>query len=177
MPAASGLATAVTTQPGCGWPATPAGSWIAITEGSSGNGSGAVTLSVTENWDAPREGIVIVRWPTPTEGQNLRVRQAGCFYAVRNDAFTFGSAGGSGTFNVIQQSEPIACGGPLQNACLRTAMSDVPWITVTSSMPRVGDDPVQFVVPRTAALRPGMAACIPAFTAAEIGHNRAGGCS
>jgi hypothetical protein len=55
-------------------------------------------------------------------------------------------AGGSSSFDVVQQSEPIICGGALQDRCRWTATSNVPWITITSSMPRVGDNPVAFTV-------------------------------
>lgn len=88
----------------------------------------------------------MVRWPTPTAGQNIRVAQAGCSYAVSLNAFDFASSGGSGTFDVIQQSDPIACGGATQDRCVWTAQSDVPWITITGSMPRAGDDRVSFTV-------------------------------
>jgi hypothetical protein len=89
---------------------------------------------------------VRVRWPTPTAGQNVRVSQAGCAYAVSKTAMDFGASGGQGTFDVIQQSTPYTCGGPLQNACIWSAVSDVPWIVITSSMPRAGDDRVGFTV-------------------------------
>ena len=88
----------------------------------------------------------MVRWPTPTAGQNIRVVQAGCRYAVSRSTFDFAATGGSGAFDVIQQSEPNTCGGPTQDRCVWTAASDVPWITITSSMPRAGDNPVAFVV-------------------------------
>jgi hypothetical protein len=105
-----------------------------------------VAISFPDNYDAPRTGVVMVRWPTPTAGQNVRVAQAGCLYAVTRNAFSFASAGGTGTFDVIQQSDPITCGGATQDRCIWTAASDVPWITVTSSMPRTGDNPVAFSV-------------------------------
>jgi hypothetical protein len=105
-----------------------------------------VTITFSDNYDAPREGIVMVRWPTPTAGQNIHVAQAGCRYAVSRNAFGFAATGGAGTFDVFQQSEPNTCGGPTQDRCVWTARSDVPWITITSSMPRSGDNPVAFVV-------------------------------
>jgi hypothetical protein len=132
------LTATVMTQPTCAWTATTDASWISVTGGQAGSGAGAVTFHVSDNWDAPRQGIVMVRWPTLTAGQNLRVLQAGCYYAVSTAAISMGAAGGSGRFDVIQQSDPNNCGGPLQNACL--------WITVTSTMPQVGDNPVNFVV-------------------------------
>lgn len=139
------LSAAVTTQQGCSWSAGPDVSWITITGGQSGNGSGVISFRVSDNWDAPRQGIVKVRWPTPTAGQNLRVSQAGCAYAVNPDTISVAAGGGPGRFDVYQQSTPIACGGPTQNACMWIARSDVPWITVSSAR-QVGDNPVSFTV-------------------------------
>ena len=145
MPGGSVTAT-VTTQTSCPWTATPNVSWLGISTGSSGAGSAVITLTFADNYDAPREGIAMVRWPTPTAGQNIRVAQAGCLYAVSRGAFSFTSGAGTGTFNVIQQSEPNTCGGPTQDRCVWTAQSDVPWVTITSAMPRSGDNPVAFTV-------------------------------
>jgi hypothetical protein len=88
----------------------------------------------------------MVRWPTPTLGQNVRVSQAGCHYGVSKNSVSFTATGGAGTFDVLQESDPNSCGGATQDACVWTAVSGVPWITITSSMPRVGDDPVSFTV-------------------------------
>ena len=87
-----------------------------------------------------------MRWPTPTLGQNVRIAQAGCRYAVSKTAIAFAASGGSGTFDVIQQSDPIECGGATQDRCVWSAVADVPWITITSGMPRSGDNPVSFTV-------------------------------
>ena len=38
------------------------------------------------------------------------------------------------------------CGGATQDRCVWSAAANVPWITITSSMPRSGDNPVSFVV-------------------------------
>ena len=88
----------------------------------------------------------MVRWPTPTAGQNIHVAQAGCVYGVSQSSFALTSAATSGSFNVVQQSLPNSCGGPLQDQCVWTARANVSWITVTSSMPRQGDNPVSFTV-------------------------------
>ena len=79
-------------------------------------------------------------------GQNVRIAQAGCRYAVSKTAIGFAAVGGSGTFDVIQQSDPTECGGATQDRCVWSATADVPWITITSSMPRSGDNPVAFTV-------------------------------
>jgi hypothetical protein len=145
MPASS-MTTTVTAPAGCTWTVTPNASWLSLPGGSSGSGTGTITITVTDNYDAPRDGIVMVRWPTPTAGQNVRIAQAGCVYAVSQSTFTVAAAGGPGSFNVIQQSVPNTCGGATQDRCIWSAVADVPWITVTGSMPRAGDNPVGFAV-------------------------------
>jgi hypothetical protein len=95
-----------------------------------------------------------VRSPTPTAGQNLHVAQAGCVYAVSRSAISMAAGAGVATFDVIQQSQPTTCGGATQDRCVWTAQSDVPWITITSSMPRTGDNPVSFAVTANDATSP-----------------------
>jgi hypothetical protein len=140
------LTTTITTQTSCPWTAVPNVPWLSVPTGASGSGSASISINYSDNYDAPREGILMVRWPTPTAGQNVRVAQAGCRYAVSQSAFSFSGAGGTGSFNVIQQSDPTECGGATQDRCVWTAQSQAPWITITSSMPRSGDNPVAFSV-------------------------------
>ena len=91
--------------------------------------------------------IIKIRWPTATEGQNVQVSQSGCAYGVSKNDISFSSAGGAGEFGVLQQTTPdYVCGGALQDRCLWTAQASASWISITSSMPRRGDDPVQFTV-------------------------------
>jgi len=146
MSASGDLTAMVTTQDTCSWTAEPNASWINVLGGQSGSGSGLITFQVTDNWEAPRQAVVMVRWPTVTAGQNLQVQQAGCYYGVSPAAVVMNADGGQSRFEVVQQSDPQICGGPLQDACRWSAVSTVPWITVTTSMPQKGDNPVNFVV-------------------------------
>jgi hypothetical protein len=136
----------LTTQASCPWTAAADRPWIALPGSESGSGSAVLSMTYTDNFDAPRDGMVMVRWPTPTAGQNIRLSQAGCTYGVSRTDMSFPSAGGTGTFDVVQQSIPIECGGATQDRCQWTAQSTVPWIVITSSMPRTGDNPVAFTV-------------------------------
>jgi hypothetical protein len=140
------VAATLTTQASCPWTATSNAAWLKLPGGTSGGGSATLSINFSDNYDAPREGTISVRWPTPTAGQNLRIAQAGCRYAVSKTAISMVAAGGSGTFDVIQQSDPTECGGATQDRCMWTARSTVSWITITSSMPRFGDNPVAFTV-------------------------------
>ncbi len=148
---ATQLKATVTTDARCAWTATTDTSWIAIGAGASGSGPGTISLSVGDNWDAPRRGLLSIRGAGSATGQSVTVSQAGCYYSVSPASLSFTAAGGSASFDVLQQSDPNTCGGALQNACVWTAQSDSPWIVVTSGMPRVGDNPVRFTVaPNTA---------------------------
>ena len=144
MSVPSELTTAITTQAGCPWTATAGAPWLTVVAGQSGSGPGSVRFRVSDNYDAPRDAPVQVRWPTPTAGQNVRVFQAGCLYAVSRAAITLPAAGGASTFDVFQQSVPNTCGGATQNACVWAAEADVPWITITTPMPTTGDNRVSF---------------------------------
>ena len=82
------MTTTVTTQSNCSWTASPDGSWLNVSSlDQSGTGTGVVTVTVPSNHDAPRTGSILVRWPTATAGQNVRIAQAGCRYAVSQAAF------------------------------------------------------------------------------------------
>jgi hypothetical protein len=145
MPAGS-VMTRIETTASCPWTVTSNASWIALTSAESGSGSAEISLQYTSNYQAPREGFVLIRWPTETAGQNVIVQQAGCTYSTTTSAIAITAAGGTSSFGVLQQSLPTSCGGPLQDGCIWTATSTVPWITVTGSMPRSGDNPVSFTV-------------------------------
>ena len=140
------MTTTVTTSAMCPWTATSDSSWITITRGASGKGTGHIGFTVTDNYDAPRSGQILVRWPTMSAGQNVHVRQAGCTYGVSKRAIGFAAAGGSDSFDVVQESLPNECGGATQNACVWSATTDAPWITITSGHPTVGDGTVRFTV-------------------------------
>ncbi len=145
MPAGS-LMTRIETTASCPWTVTSSASWLSLTSPESGSGPATVTLQQTSNYRAPRDGFVLIRWPTETAGQNVVVQQAGCTYATTTSTIAMTAAGGTSSFGVLQQSLPNSCGGPLQDACIWTAISTAPWITITSSMPRSGDNPVSFTV-------------------------------
>jgi hypothetical protein len=140
------LTSFIDTTGACPWTATAGAPWIAVVGGAGGVGPGEVAFVVGDNYDAPRSGVVMVRWPAPTDGQNLQVAQAGCFYAFSLQEMNFAAGGGMGRVDVFQQSDPNTCGGALQDQCVWSAETTDTWITITTSMPRKGDDAVNFVV-------------------------------
>jgi hypothetical protein len=140
------LAVSVATQPACGWTAATDTPWMTLSGGASRTGPGEIRFRIGENYDAPRQGVLKLRWDTPTAGQNVSVSQAGCRYAVSTTGINVSADGGTFTFDVYQQSDPLECGGPLQNGCVWSAATHTAWLTITTPMPRAGDDRVTFKV-------------------------------
>jgi hypothetical protein len=164
------LSATLTTQASCPWTASPGASWITMLSGTSGAGPGLVRFSVADNFDAPRSGVVMVRWPTPTAGQNLQVAQAGCHYAVTQKQFTIPPAGGAFTFDVLQETDPNTCGGPLQDACVWSAVSNADWVVVPAGTHR-GDDRVSFTVSQNATGAPRASTIVVRDQVVQITQN------
>jgi hypothetical protein len=150
----------VVTSDACAWTVTTDQSWISVSGNASRTSSGTITFDVDDNWAPPRTGVVMVRWPTATAGQNLHIQQAGCTYVVSPTSAAIAGAGGITQVAVFQQSDPYTCGGPLQDGCLWSATTDTPWLRITTPMPRMGDgtftvaaDPNTTGQPRTGVIR------------------------
>jgi hypothetical protein len=125
----------------CAWTASTDASWISITSGTSGRGSGPVTISVAATTGPPRVGLVTIA------GQNFSVTQSqGCGYAI--DRTTFAATASGATGSVVVTTAP---------ACPWAATPNADWISVT---PASGAGPglVSFsVAPTTGAQRTGTA--------------------
>ena len=115
--AASG-SVAVTAASGCTWAAISNASWITITSGISGSGSGTVGYSVAANTNtSSRTGTLTIA------GQTFTVTQAGatCSYAIAPTSASVQFSGGTGSVTVTAGS-----------GCTWTAVSNASWITITS---------------------------------------------
>ncbi len=131
VPAAGQSATvSVTAAAGCSWTAAAQASWIAVTSGASGSGNGVVQLTIAANTENERVGTALVA------GQSVTFTQAsGCTFSLGPPTRSIGAAGGPGMFTVTPNSA----------ACTWTAVSTVPWITITASGTS-GTDKVEYVV-------------------------------
>jgi glucose/arabinose dehydrogenase len=110
---------AVTTASGCGWSAVANQTWIHVPPGASGNGNGSVSYSVDANLGSARTGSMTIA------GQTFSVNQDGsgvtCTFSISPTKASYLAVGGSGTATV---TAPLGCPW--------TAVSNVPWITITS---------------------------------------------
>ena len=133
--ASTGGATtvAVTTAAGCEWTAASSASWITITGGRSGNGSGTVQLAIAANTGPTRTGGLTIA------GRALVVTQSsGCTFSITPESHAVAHTGGSGTVAVTTVPE-----------CGWTATASAPWITITSGGSGNGNGTVQFAVQAT----------------------------
>jgi len=123
--------TGVTTTAGCAWSATSQASWISITAGTSGSGTGSVTYSVAANSGAARTGTLTVA------GKTVTVSQPGqpCSFTVSPTSVSSSAAGGA------QSASVTAAAG-----CNWTAASNASWISVSGGASGSGNGTVSFSV-------------------------------
>ncbi len=123
----------VSTGSTCTWTATSGASWITITSGSSGTGSGNVGFSIAANsLGSARSGTLTVA------GQTYFVTQAGasCSYQIAPGSSTLSSP------NATTGSVALTTGA----SCTWNASSDSTWLTLTSPAAGTGSTTVNYSV-------------------------------
>jgi hypothetical protein len=88
----SPLQVDVTTQAGCMWSAASNATWVTISSGTNGTGSGRVELSVAENTGAARSGTLVIAGQTVTVNQQSRPP---CAYTISPSSYNPSSTGGT----------------------------------------------------------------------------------
>jgi hypothetical protein len=136
------LDISLTTGPSCVWTVSSTVGWLHV---NTPAGTGPATISVrTEIYtdENARAGVVQVRWPTPTAGQNVRVEQTGCHFVVVPSVADISAAGGRTRVDVLNQEDfcPMGCG------CPGSASSPVGWIRIVTTLPQNGDGTLSFDV-------------------------------
>ena len=128
----AGSISVTSSASGCSWSATEDAGWISITSGSSGNGDGTVTYSVSANTSSnPRSTTITIA------GKSHTVTQEGvsCSYSISPTSSSFPSDGGIGSISVTAPS-----------GCSWTATEDTEWISITSGSSGSGNGTVTYSV-------------------------------
>jgi len=120
---------------GCEWVAQSNDAWITIDSGSSGSGSGTVNFSVALDPGSARTGTLTVAGQTVTINQNRPT--ASCAYTLAPGSASLPAFGGTGNI-LVQASVP---------SCTWAAVSNAPWITITSGISGTGNGAVSYAVP------------------------------
>jgi hypothetical protein len=136
----------VTAQAGCTWTAASQASWIVISSGATGSGSGSVGLVIVANTGAARSGTASIAGRTLTVNQPA-VAPPPCTYSIAPSTVAAPASPSSSAVDVTTQS-----------GCAWTAVSQVPWITVTSGAAGTGGGRVDLAIAaNTGAARTGSA--------------------
>ncbi|MCC7180337.1 MAG: BACON domain-containing protein [Acidobacteria bacterium] len=133
-----------TSSPSCAWQSTSSASWVRITSGATGTGSGSVSYVVEANAAAAsREASITISGPALAAASRLTVRQAGspstCRYCPSPPNRTVSGTGG--TFSVTV--------APVDSSLEWTAATDQPsWLRIISGSRGRGRGTVTYVVDR-----------------------------
>ena len=129
-PAAGTGSVHVTAGGGCAWTAVSNDAWIRVTSGASGSGGGTVAYAFEANSGGPRAGTLTVA------GRTFSLGQSGpCPASIAPSGASFDETGGAGALVVTTHT-----------GCPWTAVSDVPWITLTSGTSGTGSGTVGYLV-------------------------------
>ncbi len=124
----------VTTQSGCAWTAVSNAAFITITSGASGTGNGTVGFSVAQNiLTSSRSGTMTIAGQTFTVTQDPASTQ--CVTGISPPSNSFGTTGGIGIISVTTQS-----------SCNWTAVSDSPWIFISTGSSGTGNGKIRYNV-------------------------------
>ncbi|MBK6588935.1 MAG: hypothetical protein IPG22_11625 [Acidobacteria bacterium] len=120
----------VTTVAGCSRTAVSNDAWITVTGGGSGTGTGTVSFSVQPNIGPARTGTITAA------GQTFTINQgSGCTFSISPTSANASATGGNGSFALTTVA-----------GCNWTAVSTVPWITITSGSSGSGNGDISFSV-------------------------------
>jgi hypothetical protein len=121
----------VTTTAGCVWTASESASWLTITGGSSGNGSGVVTYTAAANTTTSARSTTLT-----VAGQSITVTQdaAPCTFTVSPmNPPSLAAGGGSASVSVTAAS-----------GCAWTASEAASWLTIVSGASGSGNGTVSY---------------------------------
>jgi uncharacterized repeat protein (TIGR03803 family) len=139
--AAGGAATVgVTASNGCAWTAASNDSFITVTSGSSGSGNGTVHYTVASNTSSNAQvGTMTIAGETftVTEAGTTSSSGGGCTFTLKASSVVIPAKGGSGTVSVKPEGKD----------CEWTAVSNDPFITITSGSSGTGNGTVKFTIP------------------------------
>jgi hypothetical protein len=121
----------VNTQSGCVWTALGSATWVTITQGLIDVGDGEVKYDVAANTGAARQTTLTVAGKPFTVNQEA----APCSSSINPTSQTFTASGGTGTVAVTAPAH-----------CSWTAVSNDPWIVVTSGGSGTGNGTVTYSV-------------------------------
>ena len=131
----------LTTDPACAWTAVSNDAFLTVTSAASGTGSTTVAFTVDANAGGARAGTLTIGGETFTVNQDAAAPT--CTFTLMPEDTTI-VGGGTRSFDVVTES-----------SCGWTAVSDDPWIHVTSGDSGTGDGTVELTIDGGGIIRSG----------------------
>jgi hypothetical protein len=119
----------------CAWTASSQASWITVTSGATGSGSGTVTLTVASNAGSQRTGTATIAGRTFTVNQAAPPSTPSCTYDLNPSDQSVPSLGGAAAVNVVAGT-----------GCAWTAASQASWITIANGASGSGNGTVSLTI-------------------------------
>jgi hypothetical protein len=131
----SGGTVTISAAAECTWTATTGDQWAHFTGPTSGTGGGTVQFTADQNTGPARTGTLMIA------GQPFTLSQDGaCAYTVAPETFTRGSGAATDRLDVTAAA-----------ACGWTAVSNMPWVTITTGASGTGAGSVEFALSANSA--------------------------
>ena len=132
FPAGGGPVTVTVTAAAadCAWTAASDDPFLTVSSGTSGSGTGTVTIVASANTGVPRQGTVTIGGQTFTATQDQD-----CTSTIAPGGQSFGAAGGTGSVNVT-----------LPAGCSWTATSNDAFVTISAGQSGSGPGTVAYTV-------------------------------
>jgi hypothetical protein len=138
-----GMDVHLTTAGQCSWTAASGASWIELLTAGSGTGPATMRIRVgAYTSETTRSAPLMIRWPTPTAGQNVFITQEGCYYAISVHTDNVPAAGGRRRVSVYGDPVSVTC----MIGCPWNVVTSTSWIHIAGSTSRAGDDDVFYDV-------------------------------
>ena len=129
----SGSVDVIASLPACPWTAvSSAPEWLVVTAGTAGTGNGTVSFTVLANAGDIRSATLTIA------GHVFTVQQASppCTYGIAPGSAPWAALGGNGSVAVTTAFA----------SCTWTAVSNVPWLTITAGATGIGAGSVAYTV-------------------------------
>ena len=143
-PAGSTGKITVTAGAGCSWAASSNASWLTLSSGATGSGTGEVSYTVAATTGPARSAAITIGGRTFTLNQG-----EGCTVTLSAPSATISDDGGQGSFTL---QTGAGCGW--------TATATAPWLTISSGASGSGDGVVRFTAAKN--IGPARSAAITA---------------
>ncbi|HUQ94464.1 MAG TPA: choice-of-anchor C family protein [Bryobacteraceae bacterium] len=135
----------VETTVGCQWTAISSDPFIRIVSGASGNGAGSLTYQIDPNTTATtRQGSIVIG------GQPFAISQSG--QSTQQSCTNLALSRNSGSVRAQGGTDSVDVQAP--SGCPWTALSNVPFITITDGASGTGNRPVTFTVQENTSTTP-----------------------